>query len=202
LSARAHARWLAPALAFAFALAPVAGHAEPGAIRGPDLGNSVVFVVGAPESSRAVWLRPYLAITQEVRVPYDAFGLGVGLRRSIVGGPRGWAWDAQIGAGFLVPTLLPGVALTLTPSTSLRLRGEWAYFSMGLVAPMAARLNAPNDVRLPVQGELWLAFRVGPLWIGAMTAIGATFSPGANAALLIQGAGYIAIPYGPGRERR
>ncbi len=176
--------------------------AESLAVRGPDLGQSVVFVEGAPESSRAVWIRPWLAITQEWRAPYDAFGVGVGLRRTIAGGPRGWALEAQLGAGVLALTLLPGVALTLAPSTHVRVRGDNLWFSMGLAAPAAFRLNAPNDLRFPVQGELWFAFRAGPVWLGLMTAIGATFAPNTTAALVMQGAGYVAIPFGAGAERR
>jgi hypothetical protein len=189
-------------IAVTLALSARTAHAEPTAARGPDLGTSVVFLAGLPEASRVVWIRPQLAITQEMRVPYDAFGLGVALRAPLFGRPRGWGMDGQLGAGVLAMTLVPGAALTLTPSAILRRRGEHTYFGMGLAAPMAARLNAPNDVRIPVQGELWFAFRAGPLWLGAMTAIGATISPGANAALLMQVGGYLAIPYGPGSEHR
>jgi hypothetical protein len=196
------ARRLCALLAATTALHARLAQAEPNAARGPDLGTSVVFLAGLPEASRAVWLRPFLAITQEMRAPYDAFGLGVALRTTLFGRPRGWGMDGQLGAGVLAMTLAPGAALTLTPSAILRRRWEHTYFGMGLAAPMAARLNAPNDVRLPVQGELWFAFRAGPLWLGATTAIGATLSPGANAALLMQAGGYLAIPYGPGSEQR
>lgn len=172
--------------------------AEGLAIRGPNLGRSVVFVEGVPESSRAVWVRPWLAITQEQRNPYDAFGLGVGVRHTITGGARGWALEVQAHAGFTALTLLPGVAFTLAPSTHVRVRSDGVWFSMGLAAPFAARLNSPNDLRIPLQGELWLAFRAGPVWLGAMTAAGASFAPSGPAALVMQGAGYLAIPFGDG----
>ncbi|MDP3275439.1 MAG: hypothetical protein Q8Q09_09615 [Deltaproteobacteria bacterium] len=185
---------LAGLASLALTLRAAPAHADPSALRAPTLGPAIAFVVAAPESSRAVWLRPWLAITQEVRLPFDAFGLGVGLRRTLAGRERGWALDVQLGAGFMVPTLYPGLALTLSPSTSIRVRGDNLWFSMGLAAPAAIRLNDTRDMRLPLQGELWFAFRAGPIWLGAMTAIGAVFAPSQSAALLMQGGGYIAIP--------
>jgi hypothetical protein len=199
---RARLASIAAACALSHWLASQSAAAEGLAVRGPNLGQSVVFVEGAPESSRAVWIRPWLAITQEWRSPYDAVGLGLGLRHTIVGGPRGWGLDAQMAAGWLVTTLLPGVAFTLAPSTHVRARTEGFWFSMGIAAPMAVRLNAPQALKVPVQGELWLAFRAGPVWLGAMTAIGASFSETGAASLVMQGAGYIAIPFGDGHERR
>lgn len=179
-----------------------AARAEGLSARGPNLGNAVVFVEGAPEASRAVWIRPWLAITQEQRMPFDAFGLGAAMRTTIAGGPRGWALEAQFAAGFTVPTLLPGVAVWIAPSTHVRVRGERVWFSMGLASPSAVLLSAPNDLRFPLQGELWLAFRVGPVWLGAMTAAGANLVPQRPASMVIQGAAYVSIPFGEGRESR
>jgi hypothetical protein len=191
----ARTRFAATLFATALGIAPSV-RAEGLAVRGPNLGQSVVFVEGVPESSRAVWIRPWLAITQEQRNPYDAFGLGVGVRHTIVGAPRGWAFEVQAHGGFTALTLLPGVAFTLSPSTHLRVRSERVWFSMGIAAPFAVRLDSLADVRIPLQGELWLAFRAGPVWLGAMTAAGASFAPSGPAAIVMQGAGYIAVPFG------
>lgn len=182
--------------------APNVATADTSALRAPDLGTSVVLFEGVPEASRAVWIRPWFAITQQQKFPYDAFGVGVGVRRTLAGGPRGWALAVQLGGGLSVPTLYPGVVLELSPSTNLRVRGDWAYFSMGIAVPAALRLDASGDVRIPVVGELWLGFRAGPIWIGAMAGAGATFVPNASSALALSGGGYIAIPYGDGRETR
>lgn len=193
------ARIVLAAVVIASALAASrSARAEGLAMRGPNLGQSVVFVEGIPESSRAVWIRPWLAITQEQRNPYDAFGLGVGVRHTISGDARGWALEVQAHGGFTALTLLPGVAFTLSPSTHLRVRAERVWFSMGIAAPFAVRLDSLADVRIPLQGELWLAFRAGPVWLGAMTAAGASFAPRGPAAIVMQGAGYIAIPFGAG----
>lgn len=189
-------------VALATALASSVAHADASVLRAPDLGTSVALFEGLPESSRAVWIRPWFAITQQQKLPFDSFGVGVGLRRTLAGGPRGWALSVQLGGGVSVPTLYPGVALELSPSTNLRVRGEWAYFSMGLAVPAAVRLDASADLRIPVVGELWLAFRAGPVWIGAMAGVGATFVPNASSAMALSGGGYIAIPYGEGREAR
>jgi|LNFM01.1.fsa_nt_gb hypothetical protein len=188
--------------ALAALFAATDARADSSVIRGPDLGTSVTLFEGYPVSSRAAWIRPWLALTYQQRMPFDAFGAGVGVRRTIAGGPRGWALSVQLGGGLSFATLYPGAVLEFSPSTNLRVRGDWAYFSMGLAVPAALRLDATGDVRIPVQGELWLAFRTGPVWIGAMAAMGVTFVPNASSALSLQGGAYIAIPYGEGRASR
>jgi hypothetical protein len=193
--------FIAMSAALAAAVASSSAQAEFAAVRAPELGASIAFVEGAPESSRALWIKPWLAITQETRMPFDALGLGIGLRHTLVGRERGWALGLQMGAGFIVPTLRPGVALAFAPSTNVRFRSEGVWFSMGLAAPSTVRFDAPLDLRVPAQGELWLAFRAGPLWIGATAAMGVAFSPGANAGLLVQGAGLIAVPFGDDAAR-
>lgn len=182
--------WLAPfavSAALAITSASSTAHADSNAIRGPDFGRGMTFVFGWPEASRVLWFRPNIGFTQEVRVPWDAFGAGIGFRGTLVGRPRGWAWVAQASAGFLLTTWHVGMALTASVSTQIRLRTERIFFAMGTAVPMAYRLNSPNDMRVPVQGELWFAAHTGPFWFGVQTAIGAAFSPGQNAGLVMQG---------------
>ena len=170
-------------------------HADVNAIRGPNLGESLAFDVGVPDASGVLWLRPSLGITGEVRVPWDAFGLGVATRATLVGRPRGWGLEAQFSAGFSLMTWRPGMAITASASTQVRWRSDRFFFGMGTAVPAAFRLNSPNDMRIPVQGELWFAFRAGPVWFGGTTAIGVALSPTELAASLMQGGVYIAIPF-------
>jgi hypothetical protein len=190
------------AAALVLALSPAVAQADANAIRGPNLGRSLAFDFGWPDASRVLWMRPWLGVTQEVRVPYDAFGLGVATRVTLAGRPRGWGLEAQFSAGFLATVLLPGMAITASASTQLRWRSERLFFAMGTAVPAAWRLTPPNEWRVPVQGELWFAFRAGPFWFGATTAIGAALSPGQLGGMLMQGGLYAALPLPLGVETK
>lgn len=157
--------WL---LALAFA-------ADPAALRQVRDGSGVVDV-----STDAIGVAAYVGPV-DIGVDY-AYGVYVagnlGWRRRLTGADRSWGIDAVATAGLAGLMATPGVALLGSGELRGGLRHDHAQATVGLVVPLAVRLDVPPQVAVPMGLELRLAAKLGPLFVGARGQAGGTLSVG------------------------
>jgi len=105
-------------------------------------------------------------------------GAHVGWRRTLTGGERSWGIDgvATTGLGGLLAT--PGVALLATGEVRGGFRNDQGQATFGVVVPLAVRVDVPPQLAVPLGIELRLAWRLGPLWVGARGQAGGTLWSG------------------------
>jgi hypothetical protein len=91
---------------------------------------------------------------------------------------RPWGIDGigAVGLAGLVAT--PGVALIATGELRGGFRDERGQATLGLVVPVALRVDVPPQLAVPVGLELRLAAKLGPLWVGARGQAGGTLVVG------------------------
>jgi len=170
--------------------------ADPAALRMPTPHTaSVSGVLGVPELSVGTWLDSGWGLAIEGRASGSTVGASAGRRWVLAGGPDRWGVDASVAAGFTIPTLDPGIGLTLTPSIQAGWRGERVREVIGLTSPSALRLNGV-EARLPILVEDWLMVRAGRTWLGVQLGAGAVFSPGGTAAMAVQASAALSVDLG------
>jgi len=122
--------------------------------------------------------------------PGASVGASVG-RSWFLSGEPGRGWEAGVAVGGAVPLWSPALVLTATPYLHRVRDGERLSVRGGLVVPSAARLTGAAALRLPVQTEVVLGVRAGPLRLGAVGGAGVVLSPASPWALAGQ-AGLVA----------
>lgn len=160
------------------ALLLAAALADPVVLRGPAPEGALGVSIGSPELSAGGWIRPRLGVAVEARTGGTALGASVGTRATLAGRERPWGIDASLAAGWVLPTVDPALALSLTPALHAGWRGERFQAVLGLAAPLAARLAPRPDLRAPVLVEPWLGLRLGDVWLGARAGLGVVAAPG------------------------
>lgn len=170
--------------------------ADPAALRMPTPHTtSVSGVLGGPELSVGTWMENGWGVAVEGRLPGSAFGASAGRRWNLAGGPDRWGVDAFVAGGLVVPTIDPGIGLTLTPSIQAGWRGDRVRQVANLTSPTAIRLNGV-EARLPVVLEDWFMVRAGRTWLGVQLGAGAVFSPGGIPAMTVQASAAVSIDLG------
>ena len=160
----------------------VAALADPGAMRAPD--GRVTIAVGGPDHGVAVWSNT-VGVALSVRADGGAVEAVVGKRWRT---ERAFGGRVVLAGGAVVPLVDPGVGLALAPSVHGGHLGEQVEATFGFALPAVVGLAPQPSVRLPVLAETGLAFRAGPVWIGARGAIGAITVPGLAPSAALQGA--------------
>ncbi len=110
---------------------------------------------------------------------YGAYVAGhVGQRRVLLGEEQGWGLDGLGAVGLAGLLATPGVALVATGELRGGVRDERGQATLGLLVPVALRVDVPPQLAVPVGLELRLAGRLGPVWLGCRGQAGATLSVG------------------------
>ncbi len=191
----ARAVWMVAALALSLTLAtPRTAAADPLALRHGQPERGVIVEGGWPSVSAGVWLKPRLGLALDWRLPAAAAGLSIGTRRTLADGPRHGGVDLFVAGGVLVPFIEPGVALTATPAIQAGHRGGIAHVTIGLAAPIEARLAPEPQLRLPLLLELRLGFNLGPLWLGLRGGLGAALNTGGAGTILAHWSVWVRVP--------
>lgn len=165
--------------------------ADPVALRAPGQGRELVVEAGWPSISVAWWSRGGFGLALDVGTLGQAAGLSGGGRFVLTEGPLGWGVDAYVAGGLELLIADPGLTLTFTPALSVGSRGV-VIATLSVAAPMALRLGE-QQARLPVQAELRLGARPGPVSFGVRGALGAVLSPGQPVAASLQWSLWIAL---------
>jgi hypothetical protein len=97
-----------------------------------------------------------------------------GLGRALVGEDRLWGIDGVGALGLALLTATPGVAIVATGEIRGGVRNGNGQATVGLVIPLALRVDAPPELAIPIGLELRLAARLGPLWLGCRGQAGGT----------------------------
>lgn len=187
-------RYSALSVALALLAAPLCASADPVALRGADLGPSVVLAGGVPDLSVAAWLTPTVGLAVESQ-PIQTLGASVGTRATLLGGPRGGGLDGFFSGGLAGLRVGPGVALAATFALHARYRSERVHFSAGLASPWSLALAPAVQWRAPLQLELALTVRAGPLWLGAQAGAALVFAPNLSPSLGLQANLVLAVPF-------
>ena len=171
-------------------LLPTALAADPAALRQID-GHGVLMDV----SSEAVGIG---VARGELRLAasygYESHvALSVGTLLPLVGAERTWGIDAVVAGGAAALLATPGVALTATGELRAGARNERGQATLGLVTPLALRVDLPPELAIPVAFELRLAVAVGPIWLGTRGQAGATFVPGQPVAMRTAASGFVQL---------
>lgn len=119
--------------------------------------------------------------------------LHVGTLRPLVGAERTWGVDAVLAGGAAALLATPGVALVATGELRAGARGDDGQATLGLVTPLALRLDLPPELAVPLALELRFAVRLGPLWLGTRGQAGATFVPGQPPAMRTAGSVFVQL---------
>jgi hypothetical protein len=107
-----------------------------------------------------------------------ALTANVGWARPLVGAGRTWGIDTILGGGIGAVFASPGAVLTGIAELRAGARDRRRQATLGLVVPVAIRLDHPTQLALPLGLELRLALRLGPLWLGLRGQAGPTLSLG------------------------
>ncbi|MFT4628469.1 MAG: hypothetical protein ACI8PZ_007164 [Myxococcota bacterium] len=100
----------------------------------------------------------------------------VGVRRALVGADRPWGLDAVASGGLAGLLATPGVALLGMGEIRGGVRDDRGQATLGVVLPVAVRVDLPPQLALPLGLELRLAARLGPLWLGCRGQVGGTLT--------------------------
>lgn len=163
---------------------------------GPSFGDSLVLRThsskmeirlagGFSQFSGGMWLSKHWGVSVDVHVSIgpqlsvvSALSAEAGYFRRFAGKELGWQLNGILTAGLLAPTIEPGLALLLTPVLQGGYHGttdRW-FLMLNVFSPIAFQFVGDLVLRIPAQIELWLAFRIGPCWIGLQGAAGANFA--------------------------
>ncbi len=164
--------------------------AEGLALRAPQPGRAVHITGGWPTLAVAGWLKPWLGLGIDVRLPLSAVAADVAFRHAFVGSEAArWSLWGLAGAGVLVPTLSPGLAVEVPLMLQMRYQLEVFGLALDVSCPAALRLTQGTLFRAPLLLELWLSVRMRRFFVGGTLGLGATLvsgiapSPAFNAAV-------------------
>lgn len=144
---------------------------DPVALRQVHEGTAVVDV-GTDALAVAADIGPMRLSAQYA--PHANVAVHVGLGRTLAGEDRLWGIDAVGAVGIAGLLATPGVALIATGELRAGLRNDNGQATLGLVVPLALRVDAPPELAIPLGLELRLAARLGPLWLGCRGQAGGT----------------------------
>jgi hypothetical protein len=151
-------------LGFAFASDPVA-------LRQVHDGSAVVDV-GTDALAIAVDLGPIRLSAQYA--PHANIAVHAGWGRALVDDGRLWGVDAVGAVGIAALVATPGVAVVATGEIRGGMRDTNGQATLGMVVPVALRVDVPAELAIPIGLELRLAARLGPLWLGCRGQAGGT----------------------------
>lgn len=176
--------------------------ADPLALRHGIEGKALVIDGGWPNLSVGYWVGPRLGLAVEWRLPAAAISGSVGTRKTVSHGPKHNGVDLFIAGGLLVPTILPGIAVTATPAIQLGKRGPKSHFTFGIAAPLEALLAPRAQLRVPVLLELRLGGKLGPLCVGLRGGAGPVFTAPGTTGFTLQWSLWIRFPTGSGQPHQ
>jgi len=170
------------------ALWAIAAHADPVALRGPEVAPTAVvglheLSVGAPVGD--------LSLALSVRTDRGAADAVLGRRWRVRGEPIGWRVEVGVAAGLLVPIVRPGLGITVTPWISAGPVRPHGFVQGVIAAPLG--IAAPGGARLPVLLELQGGGRVGPVTFGPRLGFGAVVAPGTDVSVATEAALLLSI---------
>lgn len=172
--------------------------ADPMALRHDVEDKALVIEGGWPNLSVGYWVGPKLGLAVAWRLPAAAISASMGTRKTLSQGPKDGGVDLFIAGGLLVPTIIPGIAVTATPAIQMGKRAPKGHFTFGIAAPIEALLAPRAQLRVPVLLELRLGGKLGPLWLGLRGGLGPVlYAPGAPG-FVVQWSVWIRIPTGSG----
>lgn len=119
-----------------------------------------------------------------------------GLGRALIGEDRLWGVDGVIALGVAGLTATPGVALVATGELRGGVRNGDGQATLGLVMPIALRIDAPPELAVPIGLELRFAARLGPVWLGCRGQAGAALVSGGVPAVRTAVGGFAEYRFG------
>ena len=163
---------------------------DPAALR--QLGEDAAGVdVGTEGLGVAVDLGPRLGVQL---APGSAVFGHIGWAAPLVGEDRPWGLDGGVGVGAGALLATPGAALLAFGELRGGLRGERGLATLGLISPLALRLDVPPQLAIPMVLELRLALSLKQVWLGVRGQAGAALVPGAPPAGRASLSGFVALP--------
>jgi len=134
--------------------------------------------------------------------PAGAIELSVGTRGPFVDMGKNWSFGGQIAGGAMVTVQDPSFALALSPAIGFSFRPERFAMDLNIVSPAEIRLVNGIQGRIPVLGEAWWVWELGPgetrAYLGFGGRLGPSFNPGLDTSIEFEGS--IVLGFGPSRQ--